>query len=88
MRTLEETLKNATHIHIRDYKRYSFGNKEECKALFIEAFMLVDKTIKEYEHLPEYDNVIDWLSDTEFRIPRTKQTATRRFSMNKLSKGC
>lgn len=65
MRTLEETLKNATHIKVRDYKRYSFGSKEECKALFIKAFMLVDKTIKEYKHLPEYDSVIEWLSDTE-----------------------
>ena len=40
MRTLEETLKNATHIKVRDYKRYSFGSVEECKALFIEAFKL------------------------------------------------
>jgi DNA replication protein DnaC len=65
MRTLEETLENATHIKVRDYKRYSFGNVEECKALFIKAFKLVDKTIKEYKHLPEYDSVIEWLSDTE-----------------------
>ena len=65
MRTLEETLKNATHIKVRDYKRYSFGTYDECMKLFKEAFMLVDKTVKEYKHLPEYDEVIKWLSDTE-----------------------
>ena len=65
MRTLEETLKNATHIKVRDYQRYRFGNYEECLSLFIEAFKLVDKTTKEYQHLPEYDEVVKWLSDTE-----------------------
>jgi len=65
MRTLEETLKNATHIKVRDYKRYSFGTHDECMKLFKEAFMLVDKTVTEYKHLPEYDEVIKWLSDTE-----------------------
>ena len=65
MRTLEETLKNATHIKVRDYKRYSFGNIEECTALFCEAFRLVDKTFTTYKHLPEYDEVIKWMSDTE-----------------------
>ena len=65
MRTLEETLENATHIKVRDYKRYSFGNIEECTALFCEAFRLVDKTFTKYNHLPEYDEVIKWMSDTE-----------------------
>ena len=65
MRTLQDTLENATHIKVRDYKRYSFGNIEECTALFCEAFRLVDKTFTKYKHLPEYDEVIKWLSDTE-----------------------
>ena len=65
MRTLEETLKNATHIKVRDYQRYSFGTYEECLSLFKEAFMLVDKTIDKYQHLPEYDTVAHWLSDTK-----------------------
>ena len=65
MRTLEETLKNATHIKVRDFQRYSFGNIKECKELFVEAFKLVDKTISEYKHLDEYNHVISWLSDTK-----------------------
>lgn len=65
MRTLQETLKNATHIKVRDFQRYSFGNYEECLSLFIEAFKLVDKTVDEYRHLPEYDEIIKWMSDTQ-----------------------
>ena len=65
MRTLEETLKSATHIKIRGYKRYSFGTYDECMKLFKEAFMLVDRTITEYKHLPEYDDVVSWLADTK-----------------------
>ena len=65
MRTLEETLKNATHIKVRDFQRYSFGTYEECLSLFIEAFKLVDKTVVEYRHLPEYDEIIKWMSDTQ-----------------------
>jgi len=64
MRTLEETLKNATHIKVRDYQRYSFGSIDECTILFIKAFKLVDKTA-EYEHLDEYNHIISWLSDTK-----------------------
>lgn len=65
MRTLEETLKNATHIKVRDFQRYSFGTYDECKKLFEEAFMLVDKTIIEYKYLDEYNHIISWLSDTK-----------------------
>ncbi len=65
MRTLQETLKNATHIKVRGYKRYSFGTYEECLTLFKEAFLLVDKTVTEYKHLPEYETVAHWLSDTK-----------------------
>ena len=65
MRTLEETLKNATHIKVRDYQRYSFGTFEECKKLFKEAFVLVDKTTIEYKHLDEYNHIISWLADTK-----------------------
>ena len=65
MRTLEETLKNATHIKVRDYQRYSFGTYEECLSIFKEAFKLVDKTVTEYRHLPEYDTIAHWLSDNK-----------------------
>ena len=65
MRTLEETLKNATHIKVRGFQRHSFGTYEECLSLFKEAFRLVDKTVVKYQHLAEYDTVVRWLSDTK-----------------------
>jgi len=65
MRTLKETLKNATHIKVRYFQRYSFGTYDECKKLFEEAFRLVDKTITEYKYLDEYNHIISWLSDTK-----------------------
>lgn len=45
--------------------KLSFGNKGECRKLFEEAFRSVDESIKEYKRLPEYDQVIDWMTDNE-----------------------
>lgn len=50
-------------ILIRDTVTYKI--KEDIKSLFIESFKAVDKTFVKYEHLPEYDQVIDWLQDSK-----------------------
>lgn len=52
-----------TDIKVREYKNYSIDG--DVKKVFIEAFRLVDKTITNYEHLPEYDEVIEWLKDSK-----------------------
>lgn len=65
MENLKNTLSGAKYINIREATRYSFGDIKECKKIFQEAFILVDKTITEYKHLPEYDKVVEWLSDTQ-----------------------
>lgn len=44
---------------------YSFGTKEECKELFFRAFVGTDGTVKQFTWLPEYEKVIDWMSDTQ-----------------------
>ena len=49
----------------REFYSYSFGNKEECKSLFIEAFLKTDLTVKEFEYLSEYDKIIEWMTDTK-----------------------
>ena len=41
------------------------GNREKCKALFIEIFKAVDKTITDFHYLEEYDEIIDWMTDTK-----------------------
>ena len=35
-----------------------------CDALFRTLFRRLDATIATYHHLPEYDEVIDWMYDT------------------------
>lgn len=50
---------------VRETKSISFGTKAECKEYFIEAFKLSDKTMDKFEMLPEYDEIIDWLSESK-----------------------
>ena len=42
---------------------WSWGDKDYCDRLFRYVFRMVDGTIDEYEHLPEYDEVIDWMTE-------------------------
>lgn len=52
---------------IRKPRQFSFGTYEECKEMFIDAFTLTDLSIKkgEFQMLPEYKEVIEWLSLSE-----------------------
>jgi len=43
----------------------SFGTKEECRELFEAAFKAADTTVTNYQHLPEYDQIIDWMTDNK-----------------------
>ena len=65
MRTIEDTFKNASFLHPKDYKRYKLGTREELKEDFVKAFKHYDKTIVEYKHLAAYDEIIDWMVDTK-----------------------
>jgi DNA replication protein DnaC len=49
------------------YNRYKLGTKEELKEMFIKAFNHYDQTVGTYNHLPEYDEIIDWMVDTKGR---------------------
>jgi len=67
MRTIEDTFKNADFLQPKVYNRYKLGKREEIKEMFIKAFEYYDKTIDEYDHLPAYDEIIDWMVDTRGR---------------------
>jgi DNA replication protein DnaC len=67
MRTIEDTFKIENFLQPKMYNRYKLGTKEELKEMFIKAFKYYDRTIDVYKHLPEYDEIIDWLSDTKGR---------------------
>ncbi len=51
-------------LHIREPKPMSWGNHEQCRGLFIATFKEVDKTIIVYKHLSEYEDIIDWMTNT------------------------
>tara|TARA_B110000444_G_scaffold165618_1_gene154770 strand:+ start:279 stop:875 length:597 start_codon:yes stop_codon:yes gene_type:complete len=67
MRTIEDTFKQADFLKPKVYNRYKLGTKEELKEMFIKSFKYYDRTIDKYEHLPAYDEIIDWMVDTRGR---------------------
>ena len=67
MRTIEDTFKIENFLQPKMYNRYKLGTKEELKEMFIKAFKHYDQTVDTYVHLPSYDKIIDWLSDTNGR---------------------
>ena len=67
MRTIEDTFKNADFLQPKVYNRYKLGAKEEIKEMFIKSFEYYDRTVDKYEHLPAYDEIIDWMVDTKGR---------------------
>lgn len=67
MRTIEDTFKNADFLQPKVYNRYKLGVREEIKEMFIKSFEYYDRTIDKYEHLPAYDEIIDWMVDTKGR---------------------
>ena len=67
MRTIEDTFKNADFLQPKVYNRYKLGAREEIKEMFIKSFEYYDRTIERYEHLPAYDEIIDWMVDTKGR---------------------
>ena len=56
---------NERQINLRERWCWSWGNHEECDRLFRYIFREVDRTFDEYEHLPEYDEIIDWMTNTD-----------------------
>lgn len=53
------------HIKLRERWCWSWGDHQECDALFRYVFREVDRTYDIYEHLPEYDEIIDWMTNTD-----------------------
>jgi DNA replication protein DnaC len=59
-----QSLSNINGPHERRQTFLSFGNKEILKYMFIESFKKYDTTIKEFQWLVEYNEIIDWLEDS------------------------
>ena len=67
MRKIEDTFKITDFLKPKVKNRYRLGTKEELKEMFVKAFIYYDRTIDEYNHKTEYDNIIDWMVDTKGR---------------------
>ena len=67
MRTIEDTFKIAEFLKPKVYNRFKLGTKEELKEMFVKAFKHYDRTIDTYNHLPAYDEIIDWMVDNKGR---------------------
>ena len=67
MRTIEDTFKIAEFLNPKVYNRFRLGTKEELKDMFVKAFKHYDLTIDTYNHLPAYDEIIDWMVDNKGR---------------------
>ena len=67
MRTIEDTFKIAEFLKPKVYNRFRLGTKEELKEMFVKSFKHYDRTIDTYNHLPAYDEIIDWMVDNKGR---------------------
>ena len=50
---------------VRKSTSFSWGDFEQCKYLFVHVFKEVDKTMGEFKYLPEYDEVVKWMVNTD-----------------------
>lgn len=62
---LIQTMVKEHNLTVREPHPMSWGDRDQCKRLFIEIFREVDTTYNNYRHLPEYERVIDWMTDTK-----------------------
>jgi DNA replication protein DnaC len=60
-----EDLRTAKIISLRSQEGLSFGKREQCRAIFEDVFKAFDTTVVSYNHLPEYESIIDWMVDTK-----------------------
>jgi len=60
-----ESLERESGYKIKQPLQYSFGEKAECKELLKKIFIQTDKTIKKFQWLKEYDEVVEWMSDNQ-----------------------
>jgi len=56
-----------TGISVKKQMKISFGDKKLCRILFERTFRGMDKTMKEFNFLPEYEPIIEWMADNEGR---------------------
>jgi DNA replication protein DnaC len=67
MRNLErsiESLRISGVVVERKAETFSVGNVDLCKKLLSESFKKSDKTTANFQWLPEYNEIVEWMSNT------------------------
>ena len=69
VKSLDEALRCMRDFGVLHRTRnvISFGSFEECKNILRETMLSIDKTIENFEWLEQYDEVAQWMSNTEGR---------------------
>ncbi len=65
--TLSQLISQMTRegaLDRREVWLWSWGDKATCNQLFRTIFRSVDSTFEQYRHLPEYDDIIAWMTST------------------------
>ena len=64
MKTIGEIVQEMG-FQVKEFKNYSFGDLKTCKEYFEKTFFEVDNTYKEFKYIKEYDQIIEWMTDTK-----------------------
>lgn len=51
-------------FNVRNFPSFSFGDIDRCKQILQAAILNVDRTILDFSWLPEYDEIAEWLTNT------------------------
>ena len=52
-------------VFIRRLHPINWGDKENCRELFCDTFRVIDQTMRRFVFLPEYEEIVDWMTDTK-----------------------
>jgi len=63
MKTIGEIVQEM-NFPVKEFKDYSFGDLKTCKELFGKTFFEVDHTYGEFKYIKEYDQIIEWMTNT------------------------
>ncbi len=63
---IEDTLNemNEFGMRPRQFLSYSFGDLPQCREIIKKAIISCDKTVVDFEFLPEYEQISQWMTNT------------------------
>jgi DNA replication protein DnaC len=67
IKTLIDRLIVDRKLIVRSPAKLSWGDGDTCKALFTALFRRLDGSLAVFDYLPEYDQIVEWMTDTDGR---------------------